>query len=63
LAGRIDKDLPDLRVELIEGRAGIFLVKLEDEVLWDKYAQNDEFPDEGFIVEKARSLILAPAES
>jgi predicted Rdx family selenoprotein len=36
---------------MIEGRAGIFLVKVDGETIWDKHEQNDEFPEEGFICE------------
>jgi hypothetical protein len=57
LAEQIRRDIDDLEVKLIEGRAGIFLVRFGDKTLWDKYAENDQFPPEGFIVDRLQNLL------
>jgi len=52
LADRIRQKFPSASIELVKGRGGIFLVTTPDTTLWDKHAQDDQFPDEGFILDQ-----------
>lgn len=42
--------VPGLKTNLVPGGRGDFIVTFGDQVLWNKRAQDDQFPDEGNLV-------------
>jgi len=47
----------DAEFDLIEGRGGIFDVKLGDETVYSKHQNGNQFPEEGPLVDRLRELI------
>lgn len=44
------------RAELIPGGRGDFIVIADGNKVWDKRRMGDDFPEEGFVVERLREL-------
>jgi selenoprotein W-related protein len=45
-----------LDAELVEGSGGVFQVWADDQLLWDKQARNDAFPNEAAMIDEVERL-------
>ena len=50
MAAKLEKAIPDVKVELIKGKRGVFTVTVDGREVWNKHEMDDQFPDEGKLV-------------
>lgn len=52
----IKKEFPDADCELIRGGGGIYDIKLGDALAYSKQANDNQFPEDGHVVEKLKEM-------
>lgn len=57
LEARIKEDLNVQNIELVEGRAGIFLVEVDGEEIFHNKKEEMKYPDELDVIERIRKAL------
>ncbi len=50
MAAKLKKAFPEVKVDLIKGRGGVYNITVDGREVWNKREMNDEYPDDDALI-------------